>query len=52
MDFITDLLLYKKRENTQIHDSILIIMNRYSKLAKYIITRKDFIAESLVIFII
>jgi hypothetical protein len=52
MDFITDLLLYKERGNIQIHDSILIVIDRYFKFAKYIITRKDLIAKGLVIFII
>jgi hypothetical protein len=52
IDFITDLLSYKKRENIQVHDNVLIIINRYSKLAKYIITRKDLTAESLVTLII
>jgi hypothetical protein len=51
MDFITDLLLYKERGNSQIHDSILVIIDRYSKLAKYIITRKDLTVESLVTLI-
>jgi hypothetical protein len=51
MNFITDLLLYRERENIQIYDNILIIMDRYSKLVKYIITRKDLTAESLVILI-
>jgi hypothetical protein len=52
INFITDLLPCKERENIQVYDSVLIIINRYSKLAKYIATRKDFIAESLVILII
>jgi hypothetical protein len=52
MNFITDLLPYKKRGNIQIYDSILIMIDRYSKLVKYIITRKDLTAENLVILII
>jgi hypothetical protein len=51
INFITDLLSCKKRENIQVYDSVLIIMNRYFKLVKYIVTRKDFIAEGLVTFI-
>jgi hypothetical protein len=51
MDFITDLLLCKEWENAEVHDNILVMINRYFKLAKYITTRKDLTVESLVIFI-
>jgi hypothetical protein len=52
MNFIINFLLYKERENSQVHDSILIVIDRYSKLVKYIVTRKNLIAENLVTFII
>jgi hypothetical protein len=51
INFITDLLSCKERENSQIYDNVLVIIDRYSKLAKYIITRKNLIAEGLVILI-
>jgi hypothetical protein len=52
INFITDFLSCKERGNSQVYDSILVIIDRYFKFAKYIATRKDFITESLVIFII
>jgi hypothetical protein len=51
MDFITNLLSCKERENIQVYDSVLVMIDRYSNLAKYIATRKDLIAEGLVTFI-
>jgi hypothetical protein len=52
INFITDLLSCKKRKNIQVYDNILIMIDRYSKLAKYIATRKNLTAEGLVILII
>lgn len=52
INFIINLSSCKERGNIQVYDNILIMINRYSKLVKYIVTRKDFTAESLVILII
>jgi hypothetical protein len=40
INFIINLLSCKERENIQVHNSILIIIDRYSKLAKYIAIKK------------
>jgi hypothetical protein len=52
INFITDLLSCKERGNIQVYNNILIIMDRYSKLAKYIVTRKNLTAKGLVTLII
>ncbi len=45
MNFIIDLSFSKRSE--QIYDVILIIINRYTKYFKYILTRKDWTAKQL-----
>ena len=38
MDFITDLLLSKSHR--QLYDSILVVVDKFTKLAQYILVRK------------
>jgi hypothetical protein len=52
MNFITNLPLCKERENIQIYDNVLVMIDRYSKLVKYIAMKKDLITEGLVTLII
>ena len=47
MDFITDLPPSKRRDGGKVYDSILVIMDRYTKMARYLPTRKDIKAEEL-----
>src|SRR5208282_6669074 len=45
MDFVTDLPLAKY--NGQVYDSILVVMDRFSKMVHYIPSRKDIDAKTL-----
>ena len=47
MDFITDLPPSKRRDGGKVYDSILVIMDRYTKMARYLPTRKDIKVEEL-----
>ena len=48
MNFITDLSWSKQRDDSKVYDSILVIMDRYTQMARNLPTRKDIKAEELV----
>ena len=47
MDFITDLPPSKRQDGGKVYDSILVIIDPYIKMARYLPTRKDIKAEEL-----
>ena len=47
MDFITDLPLSINKVNNKKYNLILVVINRYTKLARYIPCTKDITAEAL-----
>ena len=51
MDFVTDLPLYKNPVGSPDFDIILVIINRYSKMTRYIIYNKTVNFPELVKFI-
>jgi hypothetical protein len=44
MDFITDLLAYKDKREDADFNTILVIINKYSKMLYYILCHKTIIA--------
>lgn len=47
MNFLIDLPSSKRRDDTEVYDSILMIMDQYTKMTRYLLLRKAIKAEEL-----